>query len=746
MFSELLGRIAEFIAEKPGVIVSITAVILIISAISASNVEFGGMDYEEFFPPGDEVYTQNILYEKNFGVEESAFIFIKADDVVKRDIYEYMLELEENLRELDEVRSTISPASIITELNNGTLPDDETLLRVLSEKYASGLLPEDSMALIMVQLSTGDEEKVAEELERAVDFIPKPAGVTVELTGTPMLQHQITQETQENLRFTSSLSIVFMILILFITFSGAVRRKLTAFIPLLISIFTVLILVGYLPLLGVRITSIISATIPILIGLAIEYSAQIQSRYEEERRDGKDRDEAVVLSVTRTGIAVVMAMLTTVIGFLSMAAPRIPTLAWFGIIMSAGLMIAYVLSVTFLPAILKCIDRGAEKVSRREDETGVLERVLEVISEFTASNPRKILAIAIILILLGSYASTGIKLETDTKKYAPSDLPAMVRFRELERVAGGQYIFTLVLSVDEVNVETLRKADELANYIVEKEELVYRYDSLSSLMKQFLGRIPESDTELQYILSRVPEEQLTRYLSGNLIAINFYSNADTHDERVDLWRNIEEDVRFFGWSGDFYLTGSSVIMAHLGEVMRGSQRYMTAVAYFLIVILLFSVYRSLTRALTPLVAITTVIGATNLFMYLLGIKQTMISIALNSIILGLGIDFSIHVTERYFEERERYSPIDSVRRTIERTGKAIVTSALTMAGGFGATSFSTFPALSDFGILALIAIFFSLFSALTVVPAFLMISERFRNRGISQAMKNFQMTGNIEVS
>ncbi|MDK2782375.1 MAG: uncharacterized protein PWR13_1403 [Archaeoglobi archaeon] len=69
-----------------------------------------------------------------------------------------------------------------------------------------------------------------------------------------------------------------------------------------------------------------------------------------------------------------------------------------------------------------------------------------------------------------------------------------------------------------------------------------------------------------------------------------------------------------------------------------------------------------------------------------------------------------------------------------------------MAGGFGATSFSTFPALSDFGILALIAIFFSLFSALTVVPAFLMISERFRNRGISQAMKNFQMTGNIEVS
>jgi len=741
MFSELLGRIANFIAKRPGVIVSITAVILIISAISASNVEFGGMEYEEFFPPGDEIYTKNTLYEKNFGVEESAFVFIKADDVVKRDIYEYMLELEENLRGVDEVKSTISPASIIRELNNGTLPEDENLLRVLSERYASNLLPEDSMALIMVQLSAGDEEKIAEELEKAVEFVPRPAGVIVELTGTPMLGHQITQETQENLRFTSSLSIIFMILILFITFSGAVRRRITAFIPLLISVFTVLILVGYLPLLGVKITSMLSATIPILIGLAIEYSAQIQSRYEEERREGRSRDDAVILSVTRTGIAVVMAMLTTIIGFLSMAAPRIPTLAWFGIIMSAGLMIAYVLSITFLPALLKSIDRTEGRVSKKEDEAGVLERALELISGFTASNPRKILAIAIILILLGSYASTEIKLETDTKKYAPSDLPAMVRFNELERVAGGQYVFTLVLSVDEVNAMTLREVDELASYITEKEELVYRYDSLSSLMKQFLGRIPESDYELYYILSMVPEEQLERYVSGNLIAINFYSNADTHEKRVDLWRNIEEDVRFFGWNGEFYLTGGSVIMAHLGEVMIGSQRYMTAVAYVLIVILLFSVYRSLTRALTPLVAITTVIGATNLFMYLLGIKQTMISIALNSIILGLGIDFSIHITERYFEEREMFSPRDSVRRTIERTGKAIVTSALTMAGGFGATSFSSFPALSDFGVLALIAILFSLFSALTVVPAFLMISERFRNSGTLSALGQ-----HIEVS
>ncbi|WP_456467758.1 MMPL family transporter [Archaeoglobus sp.] len=99
------------------------------------------------------------------------------------------------------------------------------------------------------------------------------------------------------------------------------------------------------------------------------------------------------------------------------------------------------------------------------------------------------------------------------------------------------------------------------------------------------------------------------------------------------------------------------------------------------------------------------------------------SIALNSITLGLGIDFSIHVLERYFEECERFTPVEAVRRTIERTGKAITTSALTMAGGFGSLMFSSFPIVQNFGFIALVAIIFSLIAALTVVPAFLMLTE-----------------------
>lgn len=231
-------------------------------------------------------------------------------------------------------------------------------------------------------------------------------------------------------------SIIAMIVLLIVTFSGAVRKKYTAFMPLVISIFSVIVIVGLLPLVGIKLDTMISSSLPILIGLAIEYAAQIQNRYEHERMRGVDRDNSIVISVTKTGLAVILAMLTTVIGFMSMATTLIPELAIFGASISLGLIIAYILSITSLPAILKILDKEEEttKVKDEKKEVGILERVLTSVASLTASKPKAILALALIIIIVGAYANTQIKLETDTKKYFPENLPAMVKFNELEDV------------------------------------------------------------------------------------------------------------------------------------------------------------------------------------------------------------------------------------------------------------------------------------------------------------------------
>lgn len=141
-FEDFLEKISRFVAKRPGFVVSATALVVIIFLIFASQTEFTSLEYENMFPIGDPVYKKLQLYEKDFGVSaEGVYIMIKGDDVVNREVYEYMLKLGENLKNIDGVGSVTSPASIIAELNGGVLPEDESQLKRLTELYAYQLVP-----------------------------------------------------------------------------------------------------------------------------------------------------------------------------------------------------------------------------------------------------------------------------------------------------------------------------------------------------------------------------------------------------------------------------------------------------------------------------------------------------------------------------------------------------------------------------------------------------------------------------
>ncbi len=408
MFAEFLRELARFVAKRPGLIVSIISIVIIASAISAQNVKLTS-GTESMFSEDNVIYKQYKLYQKDFGVSsDSLFILVKGDDVVSRDVYSYLLDLQERIEKIDGVSGTVSAASIISEIY-GSLPTDELKLKELSEFYAPSLIPKPTLTLVIVNLETADDKKqedVAIEVEKAIEFSTPPAGITLQLTGGPALSYQIEKEIGKSFGITMAISIVLMVLILFATFSGAVRKKYTAFMPLIISVLSVQVVYGLMPVLGIPLSEHTNGALPMLIGLGIEYGAQLQNRYEEERREGRDVDDSIMVSVTRTGVAIVMALVTTVIGFMSMLAPGIPAMAQFGIISSMGLIIAYILTLTFLPAVLKLIDhwntsRSSNHIEVKEEKIGVLEKSLSAVAALTASRPFGILIFASLIVVFG---------------------------------------------------------------------------------------------------------------------------------------------------------------------------------------------------------------------------------------------------------------------------------------------------------------------------------------------------------
>jgi hydrophobe/amphiphile efflux-3 (HAE3) family protein len=711
-----------FPVERPLLTILLILSVIAFFLFSAQNLEFGSADYADSFPPWDVIYRQYELYYKDFGyAPENVYILLKSENVLDKNVLEYMLSLQNVLENKDGVVSTSSPASIVRDVF-GHIPDNEWLVERTASKLAKSLLPERNFALISVQIESMENDRLmelSEEIERTLHYVTPPPGVVVEVTGGAVLMYQIAKAVEEDVYWTFFVASVIMLVVLVAVFSGVVRSKLTVLFPLIISLMSVAVMVGLLPLLGLRMTEYNSATVPILIGLAIDYAAQLQNRYEEERRGGKAVDEALLHAIKHTRSPLFMAMATTVIGFASMLAPGIPSLFWFSFLLSVGLITAFLLSNFFLPALLKITDRGGKEESI---SPGILERILTAIARVTIANSKKILALTLILIIFGAYATTQVQLETNRRKYAPPDLPALVKFEEIERKVSPQYVYVLVFSAERIDAETIAKAEEVAEYISAREE-VYGYDSLGKTIEDYYGVIPSGE-EFSEAVESLPREIYSRFISGNHLAVYFYTNTQTEEEVEKMMRNLEDDLRFMEWRGEYYITGFPVILGHLSEVLFSSLNLMTLVAYFLIVVFLLLAYRSIVRAIIPLISISVAVASMNICMLVLGIKQTTISIALNSIVLGMGIDYSIHITERYFEERVRFGVEESVRRTVERTGKAVLTSALTTAGGFGTLYFSTFPVLSNFGILAFIAIIYSLLAATSAVPAMLILYEK----------------------
>jgi predicted RND superfamily exporter protein len=107
-------------------------------------------------------------------------------------------------------------------------------------------------------------------------------------------------------------------------------------------------------------------------------------------------------------------------------------------------------------------------------------------------------------------------------------------------------------------------------------------------------------------------------------------------------------------------------------------------------------------------------------MYVFGIPWNPLTVTMSSMALGIGIDYGIHVYERYEEEvLEGEYPREAVARSLEKLARPILGSSVTTMTGFGVLIFSRFPVLSNFGKTVVLVILMSLVATFIILPAVL---------------------------
>lgn len=156
-----------------------------------------------------------------------------------------------------------------------------------------------------------------------------------------------------------------------------------------------------------------------------------------------------------------------------------------------------------------------------------------------------------------------------------------------------------------------------------------------------------------------------------------------------------------------------------------SSLFMALLTVFVIVLLLL---RSWEGSLFSTMIVSSTILINFGVMGWLGIPLDIVTVLISSIGVGVGVDYSIHIYTRYQEEREKHDPAQSVTNTIIHTGKAIVTNAGSVIAGFLILLLSSFPPFRYFGSLVTMAMFVASSSALTVLPALILLRWESRTK------------------
>jgi predicted RND superfamily exporter protein len=143
-----------------------------------------------------------------------------------------------------------------------------------------------------------------------------------------------------------------------------------------------------------------------------------------------------------------------------------------------------------------------------------------------------------------------------------------------------------------------------------------------------------------------------------------------------------------------------------------------------VALVLGAVYRSVSRALVPLIPIVLATGWSSLVLWVTGVPLNPMSATLGALVIAIATEFSVLLSARYHEERERGGTVgEALRRAYARTGTAVVASGITAIAGFAVLVFTDIRMLRDFGLVTVFDLAVALVGVLLVLPAALVWSE-----------------------
>jgi predicted RND superfamily exporter protein len=448
---------------------------------------------------------------------------------------------------------------------------------------------------------------------------------------------------------------------------------------------------------------------------------------------GRERVRAITGSLN---MPILFSGLTTIAGLLGLLTHSIIPARQVGILAAAGVSLALAMSLLLIPALLYMqLNPRKKPRNPKPDRDDLITRALAKISSVVIGRPGRVLVVSFGLTLLLGTGVIFLKIDTNQENFFPRNHPVREAGEIISSRFGGSQTISVMISGDIKDPVVMKNIDELTGHL-RGSEGVGSVFSISDVVREMSKSLFEP-TEEGYDMIPASGEAIAQMfelynMSGNpddFKQLMNFANTKAHllvrlsqpDNRTV--RELKDDIK--SYTADFPARvttgGYAFIMNDFAQKIINGQVSSLLFALVIVLILLAIIFRSVKGGLTGSIPLAASIMIQFGVMGLTGVAIDAATALLSSIMIGVGVDFTIQFLWRYrIELKKGLTHTGAIAATYRTTGRSIVINALSVMAGFSATFLSGFLSIRFFGYLTLLAIGSCLVYAIVVMPAFML--------------------------
>ena len=578
------------------------------------------------------------------------------------------------------------------------------------------------------------------------------------LGGIPMIADDMMTFIKNDIVIFGLGVLLFIIATLWFVF----RKLIWIIVPISSCLFSVIIMMGLLGILGWKVTVISSNFIALMLILTMAMNIHMSTRFLQLKKNFPTKNSFEIISLTANKMfwPILYTVLTTIFAFLSLIFSGIKPIIDFGWMMTFGLITSFIITFTLLPALLNFTP--TKNISVKEEQESKITTFLSFIS---LNNKNMIFAVTGIIVILSVIGISKLEVENSFINYFNKDTEIYKGMKLIDEELGGTTPLEVILKFPQKEKEEkLDDDDEFDDWgdeedvnedsywftkdKIEKITLVHNYldglpqigkvlsfSSIIDIATQLNNDKPLGTLEMGVLYSKIPKsiktEIIDPYISieDNEARISLrIIDSQENLRRNDLINKINFDLKNkLGLDeSEFKLAGVLILFNNLLQSLFKSQiltlGLVMAGIFSMFIVLFKNIRLSLIGVIPNFIAAFFILGIIGL----LGIPLDMMTITIAAITIGIAVDNSIHYIYRFKEEFNKIKDYNKTLKICHATvGVAILNTSLTIVFGFSILVLSKFIPTIYFGMFTGLAMLLAMISVLTLLPSLILVVKPF---------------------